>query len=133
MRKKEQIIARTKQFLERSYSVKVRIEEFQDLLGPEDVDVDLIRILNEARDGRGRIIFQTFSLDGPNDFLIAEWSGWDKYKRAPWRQDSSASASDGWRREVQEQLMVGWSPVGKKGIWDSGRLFGKLRPCHSGH
>ena len=45
--------------------MKVRIEELQGLLGPEDVDVDLIRILKEARDGRGRKIFETFSSDGP--------------------------------------------------------------------
>ena len=44
-------------------------------------------------------------------FLVAEWSRWDKYKRAPRRQDSAASTSDGWRREVQEQLIVGWSPI----------------------
>ena len=31
------IIARTKQFLERSFSVKVRVEELEGLLGPEDV------------------------------------------------------------------------------------------------
>ena len=47
-------------------------------------------------------------------FLVAEWSRWDKYKRAPWRQESSASASDGWRREVQEQLIVSWSPIEKR-------------------
>ena len=48
---------RKNEFLERSYSVKVRIEELQGLLGPEDVDVDLIRILKDARDEKGRIIF----------------------------------------------------------------------------
>ena len=47
------IIARTKQFLERSYSMKVEVEELEDLLGPEDVDVDFRRILKEARDERG--------------------------------------------------------------------------------
>ena len=77
------IIARTI-FLERRCSVKVRVEELQDLLGPEDVDVDLIRILKDARDERGLNIFETFSADGPNNFLIAEWSRWDKYKRVPW-------------------------------------------------
>ena len=65
------IIARRKQFLERSYSVKVRVEELEGFLGPEDVDVDLSRILKEARDGRGRKIFETFS---SNDMsvLVAE-------------------------------------------------------------
>ena len=46
--------ARTTQFLERSYRVKVRVEALEALLGPEDVDVDLRRILEEARDDRGR-------------------------------------------------------------------------------
>ena len=47
------IIARTKQFLERSRSVKVQVEVLEALLGPEDVDVDLRRILKEARDEQG--------------------------------------------------------------------------------
>ena len=106
------IIARTKQFLERSYSVKVRVEELEGLLGPEDVDVDFRRILERSK-RRGRKIFETFSSNDMS-FLLAEWSRWDKYKRAPWRQDSSASASDGWRREDQEQLIVGWSPIEKR-------------------
>ena len=55
------IVARTKQFFEESYSVKVEVEELEDLLGPEDVDVDFRRILKEARDERGRKILETFS------------------------------------------------------------------------
>ena len=89
------IIARTKQFLERSYCVKVRVEQLEGLLGPEDVDVDFRRILKEARDERGRQIFETFSSNDMS-FLLAEWSRWDKYKRAPRRQDSAASVRDGW-------------------------------------
>ena len=52
------IIARTKHFLERSHSVKVQIEALEDLLGPEDVDVDFRRIMKEARDERGRKILE---------------------------------------------------------------------------
>ena len=104
------IIARTKQYLERSYSVWV--ENWKNLLFPEDVDVDFRRILKEATNERGCQIFATFSSDD-SSFLVAEWSRCDKYKRAPWRQESSASASDGWRWEVQEQLMVSWSPAEK--------------------
>ena len=55
------IIARTKQVLERSRSVKVQVEVLEALLDPEDVDVDLRRILKEARDEQGRKIFETFS------------------------------------------------------------------------
>ena len=91
-------IARTKQYFERSYSVKVRAGGLEELLGPEDVDVDFRRILKEATDERGRNIFETFSSDALS-FVVPEWSRWDKYKRAPWRQESSAAASDGWRRE----------------------------------
>ena len=75
--------------------MKVRVEELEGLLGPEDVDVDFRRILKEARDERGRMIFETFSSDDLS-LLVAEWSRWDKYKRAPWRQDSLVSARDGW-------------------------------------
>ena len=111
------LIARTKQFLERSFTVKVQVEALEALLGPEDVDVDLRRILKEARDERGRNIFETFSSNDMS-FLVAEWSRWDKYRRAPWRQDSSASASDGWRQaslgQSQEQMIVGWSPIEKR-------------------
>ena len=80
------IIARTKQYLERSCSVKVRVEELEDLLGPEDVDVDFRRILKEARDERVCEICATFSTDGLSEFPVADRSRWDKYKRAPWRQ-----------------------------------------------
>ena len=104
------IIASTKQYLEFLRSINVEIEELEDLLGP-DVDVD--RILTEARDERGYEIFETFSSNDIS-FLVAERSRWDKYRRAPWRQESSASASDGWRREVQEHLKVSWSPIEKR-------------------
>ena len=97
-----------------SYSVKVEVEELEDLLGPEVVDVDFRRILKDARDERGRKISETFSLDGLSNFLVAEWSRWDKYRRAPWRQDSSASAREGWWREDEEQPTVGWRPKEKR-------------------
>ena len=110
------IIARTKQYLKRGFSVKVRVEELDGLLGPEDVDVDSRRTLKESRDGRGRKIFETFS-SNDSSLLVADWSRWDKYKRkwnAPCRQNSSSSAIEGWRREDQEQLIVSWSPIEKR-------------------
>ena len=76
------IIARTKQYLEESYSVKVEVEEeLEDLLGPEDVDVDFRRILKEARDGRVCEIFETFSTDGLSEYLVASRSRWDKVQK----------------------------------------------------
>ena len=129
MREKEQSSQGQNSFW-KEVSVKVRLEEFEGLLRLEDVDVDFRRILKEARDERGRKIFETF---GSSDmrFLVAVWSRWDKNKRAPWKQESSASASDGWRREFQEQLIVVWSPMEKRVERRSGRLFGKVRPSHS--
>ena len=112
--------------------MKVEVEELEDLFGPEDVAVDFRRIMKEARDERGRMIFETFSSDGLSDFLVAEWSRWDKYKRTPRRQDSSASASEGWWREDQEQPIVGWSPREKRVIDVVEDYFGKLRPSESG-
>ena len=43
------IIARTKQYLEISYSVKVRVEELEQLLGPQDVDVVFRRIPERSK------------------------------------------------------------------------------------
>ena len=103
--------------LGKSKSAKVEVEELESLLGPDDSDVDFRRILREARDERGRKIFEIletfFSSNDLSIFLVDEWSRWDKYKRAPWRQYSSASASEGWWREDQEQPIVGWSPKEK--------------------
>ena len=76
-------------------------------------------ILKEARDEQGRNIFEIFSSNDMS-FLVADWSKWGKYKRAPWRQDPSASASDGWWQaslgQPQEQLMVGWNQIEKRVI-----------------
>ena len=87
--KERMILARTNQYLERSYSVQMEVEELEDLLGPDDVDVDFRRILKEARDERGCESFETFSTDVLSEFLVVSRSRWDKYKRkwnAPWRQ-----------------------------------------------
>ena len=35
--KERRIVARTKQYLEECFSVKVEVEELEDLLGPDDV------------------------------------------------------------------------------------------------
>ena len=44
--------------------MKVRVEELEELLGPEGVDVDLKRILKEARDEQGLRIFERHELPG---------------------------------------------------------------------
>ena len=97
--------------------MKVQVEALEALLGPEDVDVDLMRILKEARDEHGHRIFETFGSKGMS-FLVADWSRWDKYQRAPWRQES-ASARDGWWQaslgQSPEQMIVVWSQDEKKG------------------
>ena len=73
----------------------------------------------EARDEQGRRIFETFSSNDMS-FLVADWSRWDKHQRAPWRQDSSASARDGWWQaslgQPQKQMTVGWSQDEKRVI-----------------
>ena len=72
------IIAKTKQYLEESKSLRVEIEELEFLLGPEDTDVDFRRILEEARDEkRFRHIFETFRTDGPSELLVVSRSRWD--------------------------------------------------------
>ena len=97
--------------------MKVDVEDFEDLLGPDDVDVDFRRILEEARDEKGCATFETFSTDGTSEFLVISRSRWDTYQRkwnASRRHNSSASASDGWWQEGLEQQRVGWSSVEKR-------------------
>ena len=81
VRKKERSSQEENSFLEESYSVKVAVEELEDLLGPDDADVDFRRVLEEARDEKGCATFETFSTDGQSQFLVASRSRWDKYKR----------------------------------------------------
>ena len=80
MREKEQSLQGRKNFLERSYSVKVRVEQLEGLMGPEDVDVDFRRILKEAPNETGRKIFETFSSDNLS-FLVAGRDGTNTKER----------------------------------------------------
>ena len=57
-----------------------------------------------------RNIFETFSSNDLS-FLVAKWSRWDKYKRAPWRQDSSASASDGMAARIPGTVVCQLEPT----------------------
>ena len=59
----------------------MEVEELEDLLGPEDVDVDFMRILKEARDERWYEVLETFSTDGLSEFLVADRSRWDKVQK----------------------------------------------------
>ena len=61
--------------LERSYSVKVSVEELEGFEGPEDVDVDFRRVLKEARRERAQDFRNGMS------FLVAGWSRWDKIQQ----------------------------------------------------
>ena len=67
-------IAKTKQYLEESKSLEVEIEELESLLGPHDTEVDFRRILEEPKDEKGCVIFETFSTDGPSEFLVVSRS-----------------------------------------------------------
>ena len=111
------IISRTKQCLEERKTIKVDIEELETLLGPDDIDVDFRRILEEARVEKRCDMFETFSTDGPSKLVVVSRSRWDKHQRkwnAPWRQNSSASLSRGWWQERLEQQRVGWSSVERR-------------------
>ena len=56
-------IARMKQYLERSFSVKVRVEELEGLLGPEEVDVDFRRIVKRSKRRKRAQDFRNFQLE----------------------------------------------------------------------
>ena len=110
-------VAKTKQYLEKSKSFKVEIEELASLLGPDDTEVDFRRTLEEARDENGCAIFETFSTDGASEFLVVSRSRWDKHQRrltAPVRQHSSASSGGRQWQEGLEGQGVGWSSLDRK-------------------
>ena len=130
------INAKTKQYLEERKSLKVNIEELESLLGPDDTDVDFRRILEEARDKKGCAVFETFSSDGPSEFLVVSGTQGDKHPRrldAPWRQNLvffiewTTVASGLGRAAGCVEL------VGKKGDRCGGRLSGKMCRYKSGH
>ena len=64
-------IARMEQYLNRSDSMKVEIEELYSLLGPEDWEVNLRQILRNANKKGGRI-FDIFSSEGQSEHLVAK-------------------------------------------------------------
>ena len=61
--------------------MKVEVEELEDLLGPDDVDVDFRRIVEEARDEKGSAIFENLSTDGPSKFVVVSRSRWNEHQR----------------------------------------------------
>ena len=111
------IIAETKQYLEERESLKVEIEELESLLGPDDAEADLRGILGEARDEKGCVIFETFSTEGPREFLVVSRSRWNEHQRrlnAPRRQNSSASSSERQWQEGLEEQRFGWSSLERR-------------------
>ena len=40
------------------------------MLGPEDSKLDFRRIMEEARNKKGRAIFETFSSEGPSELIL---------------------------------------------------------------
>ena len=111
------VIARTKQYLEESKSLKVKAEELESLLGSDDSNVDFGRILEDARDEKVCAIFETVSSDGPSEFLVVSSARRDKHQRrlnAPWRQNSSTSSSGRqWQAALEEQRFA-WSSSERK-------------------
>ena len=127
-------IARTKQYLEESKRLNVEVEELESLLGPDDSDVDFRRILEEAREEKGCAIFETFSSDGPSEFLVVSSTRWDKHQRrlnAPRRQNSSTSSSGRQWQEGLEEQRVAWSSSERKVMGAVQDYLVKLGPYKS--
>ena len=112
------VIARTKQYLEESKSLKVEVEELESLVGPD-----------EARDKKGCAILETFSSDGPSEFLVVSRTRFDEHQRRlnaqreelrsvqpTWQQNSSSSSNGRqWQAGLEEQR-VAWSSSERKVI-----------------
>ena len=100
----------------------MEVEELESLLGPEDSEVDFRRILEEARNKKGRAISQTFSSEGPSEFLAVR-ARRDEHRRKlraqkevsitpPMLQQKSFSSTNErqWQADLEEQRSVWSSP-----------------------
>ena len=127
------IIASTKQYLEDSCSMKLEVEELEDLLGPDDINVDSRRILEEARDEKGCAIFETLSTDGPSNFVVVSRSRWDKHQRKCGDKIRlPLQVMDGGKRawNIEELDGARW----KKGLWRQRKITWRIvRQHESGH
>ena len=95
--------------------MKVEVAELEDLLGPDDVNVDFRRILEEARDENGCAIFTTLSTDGRVERNLET-----KIRRLLQVMDGGGTAE-------------GWMEFGgKRGYGGSGRVLGELIQRESG-
>ena len=89
----------------------VRVEEFEGLLGPKDVDVD-----------------QGTKEDFRNLQLLVEMGQIQKNAM----ETRVVGICKRWMA-AGRPLTPSWSPIEKKGDGCSGRVFGKLRASHSGY
>ena len=114
----------------------VEIEELESLLGPDDLDVDFRRILEEARGNKGCAICEIFSAEGPSEFSVVStrWDQHQKWLSAPWRQypSSSSHGRSEWQAGLEEQR-VAWSSSEGKVMGGSRRSLGKKCRYKSGH
>ena len=78
----------------------MEVEELESLRGPDISDVDFTRIL--AKDKKGCAIFETFSSEGPSEFLVVSRMRWDEQ-----RNSSSSSSGRQWQAGVEERR-VAW-------------------------
>ena len=104
---------------------KVEVEELESLLGPEDSEVDFRRILEEARNKKGLAISETFSSEGPSEFLVVR-ARRDEHRRKlraqkevsrtpPMLQQNLFSSANErqWQADLEEQRSVWSSPERK--------------------
>ena len=114
------IITRTKQYLERRKKYKRwKLKNWKLCWAQRRLDFDFKRILEEATDEKGCAIFETFSTDGPSDFLVVS-----RGERTVATKIRLLLQVNGWWQEGLEEQRVGWMELGgKKG---SGKLSGEI-------
>ena len=98
------IIAKTKQCLEDRKKHKGGYWRIGNSAGPRRHGGGFGNNPGRSKVRKGRAIFETFSTDGPSEFVVVSRSRWGKHQRkwnTPWRQSSFASASE---RQWQEGL-----------------------------
>ena len=76
------VMARMVQYLDRSESMNLEMEELEYcLLGPEESEVDIRHIAMNASGKKRRRLFHYFSGQGPSECLVVSAARWDEYSR----------------------------------------------------
>ena len=97
------------QYLNESDCMKLEMKELELLLGPEDSEVNLRRILRNASRRGGRL-FEIFSLKEKSEHLVASKVRWDERQRLMAVQEEKSKEGT-CKKLTMRSIKIGQRPV----------------------